>query len=86
MTDVPVRSQNESLGIGSITGDTFSIFFRRFFRVLLLSLLPVLVLVACGALVFARIAVNPRRAQENHRSWTSPGSSSWVWWSSRHIS
>ena len=59
MTDVPVRSQNESLGIGSITGDTFSIFFRRFFRVLLLSLLPVLVLVVCGALIFARIAVNP---------------------------
>ncbi len=59
MTDVPVQSRNESLRIGAIIGDTFSIFFGRFFQVFLLSLLPILVLVLCGVLIVARLALDP---------------------------
>lgn len=40
--------RGSSFGVGKITGDSFSIFFRHFFWILLLSLLPITVMVLFG--------------------------------------
>lgn len=45
MTDVPMNTGNESLGVGKIIGDTFSLFFGRITSIFTLVFLPTLVIV-----------------------------------------
>ena len=51
MTDVPLGTGKQKLGVGDILGDTFSILFGNLFQVLLLSLLPLIGLIVLAALL-----------------------------------
>lgn len=54
MTDTTYNATREKLGVGEIIGDTFSIFFRRFFHIIGLSLLP-----AIAAFLLILLAATP---------------------------
>ena len=55
MTDIPMGTGKQSLGVGNILSDSFSILFGNLLQVLLLSLVPITALVVLGALLAAPI-------------------------------
>lgn len=60
MTDVPIAPApgQQSLRVGEIAGESFSIMFGNFFRVLLIGLLPMIVLIAIAAALFVPLYFN----------------------------
>jgi hypothetical protein len=51
MTDMPIGTERQKLGVGDILGDTFTILFGNMFKVMLLSLLPIIALIALAVLL-----------------------------------
>ena len=51
MTDIPLGTGKQRLGVSDILSDTFSILFGNLFKVLILSMAPIIALVALGALL-----------------------------------
>jgi hypothetical protein len=58
MTDIPIGSGEQKLGVGEILGDAFSIMFGNFFKVLLLSLVPMIVFIGFAAVIFIPMVLN----------------------------
>jgi len=58
ITDMPIALSRQKLGVGEIFGDAFSILFGNFFRLILLSVVPMVALFALGLLVIVPIMVS----------------------------